>query len=143
MLGYDMSWASFHVLEVMSSSKFHLKSVGYLAAVQSFNQDTDVLMLAPNLLKKVSRNPLSISKERSSSTLTGHYINALRYCSRPQWNISYCNPRPCSGPGLRNNPDAKSLSSTHTEESHSPSVQGTAEVPRSFINGHRSPQGKT
>ena len=53
MLGYDMSWASFHVVEVMSSSKVHLKSIGYLAAAQSFEQDTDVLMLTTNLLKKV------------------------------------------------------------------------------------------
>ncbi|KAJ8508456.1 hypothetical protein ONZ45_g9263 [Pleurotus djamor] len=52
MLGYDMSWASFHVVEVMSSPKYHLKTVGYLAATQSFNQDTDVLMLTTNLLKK-------------------------------------------------------------------------------------------
>ncbi|KAF8079147.1 adaptin N terminal region-domain-containing protein [Lyophyllum atratum] len=52
MLGYDMGWASFHVVEVMSSSRFHLKSVGYLAAVQSFEEDTDVLMLTTNLLKK-------------------------------------------------------------------------------------------
>ncbi|KAK7063926.1 AP-3 complex subunit delta [Favolaschia claudopus] len=52
MLGYDMNWASFHVVEVMSSPRFHLKSVGYLAAVQSFDQETDVLMLTTNLLKK-------------------------------------------------------------------------------------------
>ena len=54
MMGYDMTWASFHVVEVMSSSKIHLKNVGYLGAVQSFNEDTDVLMLTTNLLKKVS-----------------------------------------------------------------------------------------
>lgn len=54
MLGYDMSWASFHVVEVMSSPKYHLKAVGYLAATQSFGPDTDVLMLTTNLLKKVS-----------------------------------------------------------------------------------------
>lgn len=48
-----MNWASFHVLEVMSSPKSHLKSIGYLAATQSFNEDTDVLMLTTNLLKKV------------------------------------------------------------------------------------------
>lgn len=53
MLGHDMSWASFHIVEVMSSPKFHLKTVGYLAAGQSFNEDTDVLMLTTNLLKKV------------------------------------------------------------------------------------------
>jgi AP-3 complex subunit delta-1 len=53
MLGHDMSWASFHVVEVMSSPKYHLKTVGYLAATQSFGPDTDVLMLTTNLLKKV------------------------------------------------------------------------------------------
>ncbi|KZP28905.1 Adaptor protein complex AP-3 delta subunit [Athelia psychrophila] len=52
MLGYDMSWASFNVLEVMSSPRIHLKSVGYLAAVQSFTQDTDVMMLTTNTIKK-------------------------------------------------------------------------------------------
>lgn len=59
MLGYDMGWASFYVVEVMSSSRTHLKSVGYLGAVQSFDQDTDVLMLTTNLLKKVSRVSMS------------------------------------------------------------------------------------
>jgi AP-3 complex subunit delta-1 len=54
MFGHDMSWASFHVLEVMSSAKYLQKRVGYLGAVQSFRQDTEVLMLATNLLKKVS-----------------------------------------------------------------------------------------
>jgi len=53
MFGNPMTWASFHVLEVMSSPKFVQKRVGYLAAVQSFRLDTDVLMLATNLLKKV------------------------------------------------------------------------------------------
>ena len=53
MVGHDMSWASFHVLEVMSSPKYHQKRVGYLGAVQSFRPDTQVLMLATNLLKKV------------------------------------------------------------------------------------------
>ena len=48
-----MSWASFHVLEVMSSVKYLQKRVGYLGAVQSFRPDTEVLMLATNLLKKV------------------------------------------------------------------------------------------
>jgi AP-3 complex subunit delta len=60
MLGYDMSWASFHVVEVMSSPKYHLKAVGYLAATQSFGPDTDVLMLTTNLLKKVRSDLLSL-----------------------------------------------------------------------------------
>ena len=56
-----MSWASFHVVEVMSSPKYHLKTVGYLAATQSFGPDTDVLMLTTNLLKKVSTVMLTIN----------------------------------------------------------------------------------
>ncbi|KAL1959261.1 hypothetical protein VTO42DRAFT_2448 [Malbranchea cinnamomea] len=58
MFGYDMSWASFHVLEVMSSPKYLQKRVGYLGAVQSFRPDTEVLMLATNLLKKDIVSPL-------------------------------------------------------------------------------------
>ncbi|KAL8857045.1 MAG: hypothetical protein Q9178_006337 [Gyalolechia marmorata] len=57
MFGHDMSWASFHVLEVMSSSKYLQKRVGYLGAVQSFRPDTEVLMLATNLLKKDISSP--------------------------------------------------------------------------------------
>ena len=62
MLGHDMSWASFHVVEVMSSPKYHLKTVGYLAATQSFGPDTDVLMLTTNLLKKVSLAILALNQ---------------------------------------------------------------------------------
>lgn len=54
-----MSWASFHVLEVMSSAKYLQKRVGYLGAVQSFRPDTEVLMLATNLLKKVCQSVVS------------------------------------------------------------------------------------
>jgi AP-3 complex subunit delta-1 len=57
MFGHDMSWASFNVLEVMSSNKHMQKRVGYLGAVQSFRTDTEVLMLATNLLKKDITSP--------------------------------------------------------------------------------------
>ena len=57
MFGHDMSWASFNVLEVMSSNKHMQKRVGYLGAVQSFRTDTEVLMLATNLLKKDLGSP--------------------------------------------------------------------------------------
>ncbi|ORZ00266.1 adaptin N terminal region-domain-containing protein [Syncephalastrum racemosum] len=62
MLGYDMSWASFHIVEVMSSPKLLHKRTGYLAATQTFQQDTDVLMLTTNLIKKdlASSSPLEI-----------------------------------------------------------------------------------
>ena len=52
MLGYDMSWASFNVVEVMCCPRFGFKRVGYLAANQSFTDSTDVLMLATNLIRK-------------------------------------------------------------------------------------------
>ncbi|CAD5114680.1 DgyrCDS3726 [Dimorphilus gyrociliatus] len=52
MLGYDINWAAFHVIEVMSSTKFTFKRAGYLAAAQSFNDGTDVLMLTTNLIRK-------------------------------------------------------------------------------------------
>jgi hypothetical protein len=48
-----MSWAFFHVVEVMASSKFQYKRLGYLAAAKGFQQDTEVLMLCTNQIKKV------------------------------------------------------------------------------------------
>ena len=55
MLGYDISWAAFNVIEVMSSSKFTFKRIGYLASSQSFHEGTDVLMLTTNMIRKVSQ----------------------------------------------------------------------------------------
>eukprot|EP00095_Tigriopus_kingsejongensis_P012727 snap_masked-scaffold43_size480169-processed-gene-2.9 protein:Tk12727 transcript:snap_masked-scaffold43_size480169-processed-gene-2.9-mRNA-1 annotation:"ap-3 complex subunit delta-1-like isoform x3" len=52
MLGYDISWAGFNVIEVMSSPKFTEKRIGYLAAAQSFSPATDVLMLTTNMIRK-------------------------------------------------------------------------------------------
>ncbi|KAJ1919987.1 AP-3 complex subunit delta [Mycoemilia scoparia] len=52
MLGYDMNWAAFNVVEVMAYTKFSDKRAGYLAANQAFHQETDVLMLTTNLIKK-------------------------------------------------------------------------------------------
>ena len=52
MIGYNASWASFHIVEVMSSSKFAHQRAGMLAASQTFTEDTDVLLLCTNLLKK-------------------------------------------------------------------------------------------
>ena len=52
MMGYGMSWASFASIEVMSSPRFAHKRIGYLSASQGFTQDTDVVLLTTNLLKK-------------------------------------------------------------------------------------------
>ncbi|CAI5454996.1 unnamed protein product [Caenorhabditis angaria] len=51
-LGYDISWASFNVIEVMASTKYTEKRIGYLAAAQSFHDETEVLMLTTNLIRK-------------------------------------------------------------------------------------------
>ncbi|KAL8884172.1 MAG: hypothetical protein Q9215_007722 [Flavoplaca cf. flavocitrina] len=99
MFGHDMSWASFHVLEVMSSIKYLQKRVGYLGAVQSFGPDTEVLMLATNLLKKDISSPLvptialplvTLSHSNSSvrkKTVVALYRLALAYPEtlRPAW----------------------------------------------------------
>ena len=51
-MGYEFSWANFATIEVMSSQRFGHKRVGYLSAAQSFNEETDVILLTTNLLKK-------------------------------------------------------------------------------------------
>ncbi|CAI4227320.1 unnamed protein product [Auanema sp. JU1783] len=57
MLGYDISWASFNIIEVMASTKYTEKRIGYLAAAQSFHDDTEVLMLTTNLIRKDLNSP--------------------------------------------------------------------------------------
>uniref|UniRef100_A0A8D8RGH2 AP-3 complex subunit delta n=1 Tax=Cacopsylla melanoneura TaxID=428564 RepID=A0A8D8RGH2_9HEMI len=52
MLGYDVSWAGFNIIEVMSSSKFTYKRIGYLASSQCFHADTELLMLTTNMIRK-------------------------------------------------------------------------------------------
>ncbi|CAN8096070.1 unnamed protein product [Discula destructiva] len=74
MMGHDMSWASFNVLEVMSSAKIQQKRIGYLAAVQSFRSDTEVLMLATNLIKKDLASP-SATTIILPITVLPHVIN--------------------------------------------------------------------
>lgn len=52
MMGYDISWAGFNIIEVMSSSKFTYKRIGYLASSQCFHTDTELLMLTTNMIRK-------------------------------------------------------------------------------------------
>ncbi|KAG0055972.1 AP-3 complex subunit delta [Gryganskiella cystojenkinii] len=82
MMGYDMSWASFHVVEVMSSPKFLFKGIGYLGAVQSFNQETDVLMLTTNLIKK--------DLASSNACEIGIAINGLSHILTPDLARDLC-----------------------------------------------------
>lgn len=50
--GYDMEWASFHILEVMSSTKFSQKRMGFLAASHCFKSTSDILFLATNVFRR-------------------------------------------------------------------------------------------
>ncbi|GBG87148.1 hypothetical protein CBR_g44606 [Chara braunii] len=55
--GLDVSWAAFNVIEVMSLPRFSHRQVGYQAASQFFNDDTDVMLLITNLLRKDLASP--------------------------------------------------------------------------------------
>ena len=57
MMGYTMSWAAFAAVEVMSSPRFALKRVGYLAACQGLDQPdrSPVVLLTTNLLQNELR----------------------------------------------------------------------------------------
>uniref|UniRef100_A0A0K0DEW4 Adaptin_N domain-containing protein n=1 Tax=Angiostrongylus cantonensis TaxID=6313 RepID=A0A0K0DEW4_ANGCA len=57
MLGYDISWAAFNIIEVMASTKYTEKRIGYLAASQCFHDTTEVLMLTTNLIRKDLNSP--------------------------------------------------------------------------------------
>jgi len=57
MLGYDISWAAFNIVEVMSQPTFTNKRIGYLAAAQSFHEGTEVVMLTTSLFKKAKPSP--------------------------------------------------------------------------------------
>jgi AP-3 complex subunit delta-1 len=52
MFGHQTHWASFHIVEVMASPNLSQKRIGYLSASSTFRQDTEVLMLTMNLVKK-------------------------------------------------------------------------------------------
>lgn len=75
MMGYSMSWASFASIEVMSSPRFAHKRIGYLSASQGFTQDTDVVLLTTNLLKKELRG--AVGGSMSGVYEAGLAINCL------------------------------------------------------------------
>ncbi|XP_058064271.1 AP-3 complex subunit delta [Anopheles bellator] len=52
MCGYDISWAGFNIIEVMSSNRFTCKRIGYLGASQCFHPESELLMLTTNMIRK-------------------------------------------------------------------------------------------
>ncbi|GAA5949476.1 hypothetical protein JCM3765_002674 [Sporobolomyces pararoseus] len=78
MLGYSISFASFAIVECMTSSKFHIKFIGYLAASQCFDKETEVAVLVVNLVKKdLLTPPTPISSSSPSSTAVAHLTSTL------------------------------------------------------------------
>jgi AP-3 complex subunit delta-1 len=53
MLGCDISPFSFKCVEIMSYPSFKHKRVGFLVASLLFKPDNEVLLLTPNLYKKM------------------------------------------------------------------------------------------
>lgn len=124
MFGYDMSWAAFNVLEVMSSSKYLQKRVGYLGAVQSFRPDTEVLMLATNMLKKVGHNHSSLftvhipSNRRTGYRVPQYSLLVLAAHHSPAYHHSFAGYVSTSGYSL----SSFTLESRGTQEDHRVSV---------------------
>lgn len=52
MIGYEINWSAFHIIELMSAAWFGHKRIGYLAASLSFTKDTDVILLTTHLFRK-------------------------------------------------------------------------------------------
>ncbi|KAG5517866.1 hypothetical protein PMAC_000320 [Pneumocystis sp. 'macacae'] len=59
MFGYDMSWTSFNIIEVMSSTILSQKRIGYMASCLSFHKDTDDLMSSNYIDIGIAINALS------------------------------------------------------------------------------------
>ena len=74
MLGYEVQSASFPVLETMASSQYHIKHIGYLAAALCFSEDTEVLILATNLIKKDLHSAQPLDVQAALNGLS-HVIN--------------------------------------------------------------------
>lgn len=70
MMGYNMDWAAFKVLEVMSSTRFSNKRIGYLAASQSFHTGiSDAITLSTQLLRKDMTSPFLNDSALALNTL--------------------------------------------------------------------------
>ncbi|GAA5828331.1 hypothetical protein JCM11251_006201 [Rhodosporidiobolus azoricus] len=76
MLGYSISFASFAIVECMTSTKYHIKFIGYLAASQCFDRETEVAVLVVNLVKKDLLTPPTPIFSSSSAALTVAHLTS-------------------------------------------------------------------
>lgn len=133
MLGYDMSWASFHIVEVMSSPRIHLKSIGYLAAGLSFHDDTDVLMLTTNSLKKVRSTALRLLL--LIHHLLGPQLKSGRCCCYFERFLTNRERGSRAGPWPGSRTDAHTFTSTYPKACDCGLVQGFSQAPWSERSG--------
>eukprot|EP01006_Ploeotia_vitrea_P054875 TRINITY_DN67928_c5_g3_i4.p1 TRINITY_DN67928_c5_g3~~TRINITY_DN67928_c5_g3_i4.p1 ORF type:complete len:1320 (+),score=806.53 TRINITY_DN67928_c5_g3_i4:31-3960(+) len=70
MMGYDMSWASFKIVEVMSLPWYGHRRAAYLGASQCFTKDTDVILLTTHLFRKAFTQQMAN---------TGSFVEGAQY----------------------------------------------------------------
>eukprot|EP01060_Flectonema_neradi_P005077 TRINITY_DN1336_c2_g1_i1.p1 TRINITY_DN1336_c2_g1~~TRINITY_DN1336_c2_g1_i1.p1 ORF type:complete len:1225 (+),score=312.23 TRINITY_DN1336_c2_g1_i1:246-3677(+) len=51
MIGYNMEYGAFTIVEVMSSEDFSQKRIGFLACAQCFHEKVEMVQMIPNLLR--------------------------------------------------------------------------------------------
>eukprot|EP01061_Rhynchopus_euleeides_P041815 TRINITY_DN730_c0_g3_i3.p1 TRINITY_DN730_c0_g3~~TRINITY_DN730_c0_g3_i3.p1 ORF type:complete len:919 (+),score=494.86 TRINITY_DN730_c0_g3_i3:178-2934(+) len=56
MIGYNMEYGSFTIVEVMSSEDFLHKRIGFLACAQSFHEKVEMVQMIPNLLRNALKS---------------------------------------------------------------------------------------
>ncbi|GAA6001960.1 hypothetical protein JCM10207_003012 [Rhodosporidiobolus poonsookiae] len=76
MLGYSISFAAFAIVECMTSTKYHIKFIGYLAASQCFDRETEVAVLVVNLVKKDLLTPPTPVFSSSPNALTVAHLTS-------------------------------------------------------------------
>ena len=95
LIGYDVSWADFTVLEVMSSESYSAKRIAYTAASQMWNTQSDVVIMATH---RIHRDLTSVVPLIANAVLTSlppylslplaqhiaHDVIALMSGARPQ-----------------------------------------------------------
>ena len=70
MEDYDIRWANFDILQLMSSPSFTPKHLAYTTASLTFEPSSDCIMMTTNLFKKELKNPSYIECSVMLSCLT-------------------------------------------------------------------------
>ena len=70
MEDYDIRWANFEILGLMSSQSFIAKHLAYTTASLTFESSSDCIMMTTNLFKKELKNPSYIECSVMLSCLT-------------------------------------------------------------------------